>query len=253
MDHYLEALRVCNPSPDLCRPVLWHPDLHRSNIFVSNQAPYSLIGLIDWQYAGISPFFTHTMLPKAFAYDSGRVQFVPDSPRQPLPSNFADLSEEEKKLTLDDQFDAAMRTLYEHIMKGNVPQHIMHTNPGANILMGPYAAYPATWADGLGKMKYTLALLQYEWDAVAPSETECPYNFSEEEVEKIIAEANRISTYDEKVECVGQELKEQGDGWVPNELYEVAMMKNKEFHLQWNEEENGGPYPFQEGASSMQT
>ncbi len=254
LDYCLEAFRNCTPSSDLCSPVIWHPDLHRSNIFVTDHTPYTLIGVIDWQYSGISPFFTRTMLPNAFAYEGGRVQFIPDSARQPLPSNFEELSEVEKKLTLDDQFDAGMRTLYEHIMmKKNAFQHIFHTSRDARVLMRPFHAYPATWAHGLGKMQYVLAHLQHEWEEIAPSGSECPFHFSEEDFKRIIINTDRISLYDEKVAEVRSMLNLQADGWITNELYDVAATKNKELQEKWNDEENGGPYPYQDGASSIQT
>jgi len=164
-------------STDLCSPVLWHPDLHRSNIFVPDHAPHNLIGLIDWQNSGVSPFFTRKMLPKAFAYDHGRVQITPGVIGPPLPSNFEELSEEEKKLFRDDQFDAGMRTIYEAVMKRNSPQHMFHTQLDAKFLVEPFHAYTCTWAHGLDKMQYFLARLEHEWEALAPPGTNCPLHF----------------------------------------------------------------------------
>jgi len=75
----------------------------------------------------------------------------------------------------------------------------------------------------------------------------------EKDIERILSIVERISEYDERVEDVRSVLNAQGDGWVPNELFDVMDVKNREFHKKWRSEENGGPYPFQDGAPSFDT
>ncbi len=227
LDYCLEALRTYEPSTDFCSPVLWHPDLERANIFVTDHAPYALTSVFDWQYAGISPFFTQKMLPDAFSYVGGRVMYVPGV--ADLPSNFEELSEEEKQLTLDHRFDAGMRALYEDIMKRNTPQHMLQTSRAHRILMRPYFLRKGTWLHGLGRLQWALAQLQHEWQALGPSENQCPFHFSDEEIKRIIADAERVSIWEEEAANVQDMLKLHGDGWVPNELYDVTAAKNKEF------------------------
>lgn len=42
---------------DAATPVLFHPDLHKRNIFVSDDHPCVVTGIIDWQSASIEPAF----------------------------------------------------------------------------------------------------------------------------------------------------------------------------------------------------
>lgn len=42
---------------DASTPTLFHPDLHKKNIFVSNDDPTTIIAIIDWQSAAIEPAF----------------------------------------------------------------------------------------------------------------------------------------------------------------------------------------------------
>lgn len=44
-------------------PVLWHPDLHRDNIFVDPEEQTKIIGIIDRQAAHIAPMFLQVHRP----------------------------------------------------------------------------------------------------------------------------------------------------------------------------------------------
>ncbi len=54
LDECLKAILLIIPS-QFAWPAIWHPNLHRGNIFVTNDTPHKLTGIIDWQFAGISP------------------------------------------------------------------------------------------------------------------------------------------------------------------------------------------------------
>ncbi|KAF1956274.1 kinase-like protein [Byssothecium circinans] len=68
--------------------VLWHNDLHSDNIFVNENNPTQITGIIDWQAVHLSPAFLHVHYPSLIEYD-GKILEVFETPK--LPSNFADL------------------------------------------------------------------------------------------------------------------------------------------------------------------
>jgi len=64
---------------DAATPVLFHPDLHKRNIFVSDDNPSFITSIIDWQSASIEPAFWYTdetpdfALPDVTSQDSEKV------------------------------------------------------------------------------------------------------------------------------------------------------------------------------------
>jgi aminoglycoside phosphotransferase (APT) family kinase protein len=49
-------------SPELRKPLLWHPDLHDGNIFVSPEG--KVTSIIDWQDANVPPLFLAIQKPQ---------------------------------------------------------------------------------------------------------------------------------------------------------------------------------------------
>ena len=62
---YLDVVpRQVSRDNALHRPVIRHPDLSPSNIFVTNEGTIS--GLIDWQHCSIMPLALHARIPTYF-------------------------------------------------------------------------------------------------------------------------------------------------------------------------------------------
>ncbi|KAL4071198.1 hypothetical protein V8B97DRAFT_2047223 [Scleroderma yunnanense] len=89
------------PLQEQKKPVLWHPDLHASNIFIrpseegkiSPAIPISLSSIINWQGAWIGPAFLQLQVPSLYYMDG-----VPPGTQLPvLPNNFDSLSDSEKE------------------------------------------------------------------------------------------------------------------------------------------------------------
>lgn len=246
LDRALSATLILEPN--LNWPVLWHPDLHRGNIFVKEAAPFSVTGLIDWQHAGISPFFTQITIPEAFQYKGTRVQFVRDNVKPPLPENFDSLSEEEKKLTLQDQLDAGLHVFYEQTTKKVPNVHTLLSMEDFETYMQPFRTSPVSWQAGLRKLQLPLVKLFMKWEDISGGELtrRCPFQFSEDEWDSLMEDHDRFLTYEDSVESLQHDLGCSQDGWVPVELFEAAMDKSKRLESEWDEKERGGPYPFRD-------
>ena len=89
------------PLQEQKRPVLWHSDLHGSNIFirpseegkVSPSIPISLTSIIDWQGSWIGPAFLHLKVLPLYHMDG-----VPPGKQLPdLPDHFDSLSNRKKE------------------------------------------------------------------------------------------------------------------------------------------------------------
>jgi hypothetical protein len=74
-------------------PVLWHSDLHTSNIFVEPLEPTRITCIIDWQAVHVAPLFMQVRHPALLDFDGP----VPEGLKlPPLPKNYDQLSSEEQ-------------------------------------------------------------------------------------------------------------------------------------------------------------
>lgn len=53
----LNAISADSRVHDAAASTLFHPDLHKRNIFVSDDDPSKITGIIDWQSSSIEPAF----------------------------------------------------------------------------------------------------------------------------------------------------------------------------------------------------
>ena len=58
------------PEP-ACRPALFHPDFHSSNIQVSHQDPTVVTGVVDWEFGSILPLWAAYNVPQSLE-DNGK-------------------------------------------------------------------------------------------------------------------------------------------------------------------------------------
>lgn len=63
-------------------PTLYHADLHKRNVFVSDDDPTIITGLIDWQSSSIEPAFEYADEVPDFAAPSLTVPKEGSAPRQ---------------------------------------------------------------------------------------------------------------------------------------------------------------------------
>jgi len=101
------------PREDLCTFHLWHPDLHLSNILISELKLPNITGVIDWQQACIDLLLTAGSVPHFMAYSGGK--YVPQpsppgevAPAPVLPEWFNDVDNVEKQKA-QDELKAAKR------------------------------------------------------------------------------------------------------------------------------------------------
>jgi predicted unusual protein kinase regulating ubiquinone biosynthesis (AarF/ABC1/UbiB family) len=57
-------------------PTLLHADLHKSNIFVSETEPTTIMGLIDWQSTSIEPAFMYANETPDFTTPADDITFL---------------------------------------------------------------------------------------------------------------------------------------------------------------------------------
>lgn len=92
---YSRILQAIIPKEDAyVASILWHNDLHSDNIFVNEENPTEITGIIDWQSAHLSPAFVHVHYPSLLEYEG---EILDGFEKPQLPSNFAELDPVTKK------------------------------------------------------------------------------------------------------------------------------------------------------------
>lgn len=92
------------------------------------------------------------------------MQFVRDCLKPPLPEDFDSMFEEEKKLTLEERFDAGMHAFYEQMTKSVPNFHTLLTHKYFGPTMQPFWVSHISWQEGLQTLQLCLASLYAQWD-----------------------------------------------------------------------------------------
>lgn len=240
----LEAIQIAMP-PQLAWPAIWHPDLHRGNIFVTKDPPHMLSGIIDWQFAGIGPFFHQVKVPKAFRYNGTRVKPIEGTVNVTLPDNFDHLPEDEKQLVIEEKFDACVDAMYKAATKLIPNMHALLTRPEFPIMMEPFTSAFDSWDRGLEELQFHLLVLSANWNSFAEEHEECPMQYTDEDRSRILRNFRRYAVYQKNFVLLCDKLGCDGYDCVREEIYDAVWTAIKQLKAEWDAEECGGPYPFE--------
>ena len=190
-------------------PTLYHADLHKRNIFVSDDDPTIITGFIDWQSSSIEPAFEYADETPDFTAPS--YNLLPED--QP-PDISAELCRK--------AFDLCLQAL--------VPRLFAARALDENLLR-PFRYCHRTWKDGAVAFRQELIEISSHWKELGLP-NDCPYP---------IPTSNEMIVHRKEYEdfLVAQTLKQRimwlvnttPDGWVPTESWEAAVSAHKEaFH-----------------------
>ncbi|PGH11609.1 hypothetical protein AJ79_04749 [Helicocarpus griseus UAMH5409] len=185
---------IQHPQIPNATPTLFHPDLHKRNIFVSEDDPTIVTGFIDWQSTCIDP---------AFYYADDVPDFATPSPEE---------TEEPTENTLCSQpFEAGLSLLGPRLGAARKIDE---------ALLRPLRYCHRTWRDGFVPLMYELMQLRDRWQDLG-FEDECPTLApSSEEMrdyhEQLEIYEKMLSFKQEIVETFGVEE----DGWVPEDRWD---------------------------------
>ncbi|CDO71735.1 hypothetical protein BN946_scf184920.g19 [Trametes cinnabarina] len=141
---------------DLLRPyTLWHPDLHVSNIIVTESADScSVVGSIDWQGAVIAPDHSQLKVPAVYEAEDHPLIDHPDGAGMPSICPEADAREGEEKHAVQ----LAFRWLKRKKMH-ELPARRIVTLPGQLITRG--------LEEGLAAIEKSFLVVRALWNMVA--------------------------------------------------------------------------------------
>jgi len=236
----------------LSSPTLWHADISHSNLFVAETGPAGVQGLIDWQHSIIAPYCMQATFPSIFTYDGGLIEIPEGRVAPKLPSHVLTLSPDQQ-VPYRLHLKLAMRhKAYEQkIVTENERRMIVCAMPfGAELALLPYHVL-RSWSDSLVPLRKALLHLRDVWQIFAHEGSQCPIQFTDDELQHHEQELRRYTKYQESITSLDDDLGCGGDGWVPEDEFSRAMTVLKERKANWNDEVNGGPFPYEDGSFSF--
>lgn len=173
-------------------PVLFHPDLHKRNIFVSEDDPSVITGIIDWQAASIEPAFWYA-------------------------DECPDFATENEVCTR--AFDVCTQFLIPTLSK----PRLVDQN-----LFRPFRYSYRTWKDGAVALHHDLIDTSRNWERLGFA-GRCPYalppppELADHQKKYRLFEAAHNLRYD-----LAGLLNTSTDGWVPTSDWEAAQTAHHE-------------------------
>ncbi|KAF2280805.1 uncharacterized protein EI97DRAFT_409041 [Westerdykella ornata] len=217
-----------SPSHPFNTPILHHPDLTHSNIFISPKSG-EVSCLIDWQHAFIQPTLLAAGYPPAF-----------ENPDEEWPTDLEEPRLPPELQTLDDNDKAGATELYRRrlafwsyrVLNGHFnKQHIAALRDP--LLIGRQMLVDRAgrqWSGNLVTLKSTILLAAKFWQHLPDVEgIACPVKIDEEEMDDFAKLEERWVNMNMGVELWRTRLCGMTeDGWVSNEDYEEAKRQHEQ-------------------------
>jgi hypothetical protein len=223
LQKYLQIYRSLIPhgNAELTRPVLRHPDLRPSNIFVSDD--YKITSLIDWQRAEVLPLFLHSGIPDDLDNSVDPISKSLETPR--LPDNISALSEEEQSNQLDLFRKRQLHHFYLTETANNNPTHFEAlTYPFSIGRRKIYHLSSDPWQGDPVPLRSSLIFIKQHWPQLAaPSDLPCPISFTEDEENECLRLDDSEREAVEQLAASKELLGLGPEGWVANDHYEAAQ------------------------------
>ncbi|KAF8069187.1 kinase-like domain-containing protein [Lyophyllum atratum] len=252
LDRCIAAAPYLAPADlDLSKPTLLHPDLSGSNIIIAAEDNINDYKVIDWQFSNIGPFFMECVLPPLVVYELGVIEIPSDGSKPKLPDHI-DID----SLPVKEQDE--WRT---HLSLALRQWHYISQMDSRDPLFGEAWRLPhwgvmsvliqdicRCWANGPVQLRQSLIELEDCWLKISSSP--CPFQFSADERARHHVDYAAYTRYVSAVDSLKAAVGCYDDGWVPNDLLDVARQRMEEAKGVWNEEDAKGPFPYTDGAHS---
>lgn len=186
-------------------PILFHPDLHKRNIFVSEQNPTVVTAIIDWQSTSIEP---------AFCYADA----IPDFAR-PVPNPSDEDKIEPKSEVCAKAWDVCIQFWAPKLSTARSMDE---------AYLRPFRYCYRTWEDGAVAFREELIQTSRRWTELgfaAPSPF--PLHFSDE-IAVHEKEYRLFEAAQQLRQSLSSLLNTASDGWVPAEDWEYAQSAHHE-------------------------
>ena len=197
--HARIVLRQMSAHPQIAAsatPVLFHPDFHKRNIFVSEDDPCKITGIIDWQAASIEPAFWYSDEIPDFA-----TAFAPG----------------------DEICTKAFEVCSQFLTPTLSTPRLMEQN-----LSRPFHYSYRTWKDGVVALRHELIETARHWRSLGFAGP-CPFALPPAKELVDHRKEYRLFEAAQDLRCdLSNLLNTASDGWVPADDWEMTQARHKE-------------------------
>lgn len=205
-------------------PALLHPDLHKRNIYVSDDDPTMITGLIDWQSTSIEPAFVYTNETPDFATYPDHVATSNDDLKNPTEAKGVDEKKQKDVLICRQTFEVCMM---------GVPK-LRAARALDETLLRPFRYCCSSWRDSAAALRQELLEVSQKWIELGLPGS-CPYLPTQEEVAEHKEQYEDFETVQKlKVWLIGF-LDTDSDGWVPTDAWEWSKKAHRAAFDKWME------------------
>lgn len=225
----MEAIPILADSTLLQRhskPLLWHTDSHLGNIFVSEQDPTSITGIIDWQFTTVMPRFAQVRWP-IFLNPPRDYQIGMFKPE--LPSDFDNMTPDEKDVAIAERDQATIAKCYEAaLVRSDLSSYLALTRIEEPIRQ-LFTTCEHTYKHGIIPLRDALIKISQHWHQMGLPEKNCPYTFTPEEIARHERELAEYKEWHTLRRHTQQILHANDEGWVPPHVdFDKVQAKHKE-------------------------
>lgn len=205
-------------------PTLLHADLHTRNIFVSDDDPTLVTGLIDWQSTSVEPAFIYANETPDFATYPDQVPLAVDRRKTPVREK-GSVEEKEYKdaLICSQAFDVCM--------KGLVPK-LRAARALDDTLLRPFRYCHTSWRDGAAAVRQELIEVSKNWKELGLAGS-CPDLPTEEELVEHKKQYEDFETVQKLKILLIHALDTNSDGWVPTHAWEWSKVAHRVAFEKW--------------------
>lgn len=203
--------------------VLWHTDLHLGNIFVSNDDPTMVEGIIDWQSCSAAPSLLQCRVP---AFLKRPKNYVKGTKEPKLPDDFDQLDAIQQQCAILENNLATRWKLYEMYTFIN-NRDVYKALEADRRLWEPLARCGEWSSKNVVPLRSSLISVLNGWRFLAlPGD--CPYTFTKTD---LIKHEEELTQHRDQVylqALARDQLSTNDEGWVPLPGWDSVRAENKD-------------------------
>jgi hypothetical protein len=218
-------------------PTLLHPDIHKRNIYVSEEEPSHVTAMIDWQSTCIEPAFVYANHTPDLIEDPADEVLILEKlmSSEEVPAASKEISvkspEEEAARIKHEKDVLTCRKTFEIVLAGYM-RKLHDARAMDQTLLRTIRYCDTSWRDGAAALRQELIDLSQRWTELGLS-GRCPYQPTSKELAEHAKQYEDFETVQQLKLFLKRALDADSDGWVPAENWDAAKEENARLFDQW--------------------
>ena len=213
-------------------PILFHPDLHSRNIFVSEEDPTVLTAILDWQSSAIQPAFWYTDSTPDFAQREEVEVAASDEGQGGAGDQGQGQEQEQEQKQPKYTPESTLRAeAFDHLIRSQLPRAMTIPLTMDEAYLRPFTYGHRSWLHGLAPFREELIQTSRRWGELGFT-TVGPCAYPMPSKEEYAGHWEKYKEFEArhtfKLE-IQRRLGVQSGGWVWADMYEVTNQAQREW------------------------